>query len=48
MKKLAHNPTSHSNVPEKNMTGIAAASNTFQDLFMSMLNANDVDYSKTV
>ena len=42
------NPKSYSNIPERNIIGLLAASNIFQGLFMSMLNANDLDYRKTV
>ena len=45
MKLLMQNLTSYSNIPERNMMGLAAASNTFQVPFISMLNADDLDYN---
>ena len=49
MKMLTQNSTSNSNIPERNMMRLAAASNIIsQGSFMSMLNANDLDYSKRV
>ena len=48
MKLLTQNPKSYSNIPERNIMGLAAVSNTFQGPRMSMLNANDLEYNKTV
>ena len=48
MRMLTQNTTSHSNIPGKNMLGLAAPSNTFQCPFMNMLNANDLNYCQTM
>lgn len=48
MRMLTQNTTSHSNIRGKNMLGLAAPSNTFQYLFMNMLNANDLNSCKTM
>ena len=48
MKMLKQNPKRYSNIPERNIMDLAAASNTFQGPFVNMLNANDLDHHMTV
>ena len=48
MKILTWNPILYSNILERNMMVVAAASNTCWGPFMSMLNTNDTGYIKIV